>query len=241
MMKTHKNSDYILILHPTSMTGYWFIVILRVLVAFTFDAASTNSGTMSSCMGYRIMRPSALILTTTHLCCQQSTAAAAAAVSTTHTIGRFRRVPVAVQWSRVNDLRNRFYQTTSTSLSSTYNIGDGMMSTNAENMAETDDIKHYIFGYGSLMCPLSRQVTNANLMNKFTIPILIQELERAWCARTTTGYTAMGVQFVPNNNNNNNNTAATKRFCTGILIGTIDSVELEDLDRREASYDRLPV
>ena len=94
---------------------------------------------------------------------------------------------------------------------------------------ETESAQHYVFGYGSLMCPLSRQITNENLMNKFTIPILIHDLERRWCARTTTGYTAMGVQFT------------TKRFCTGILIGTINSVELEDLDRREASYHRLPV
>jgi hypothetical protein len=94
---------------------------------------------------------------------------------------------------------------------------------------ETESTQHYVFGYGSLMCPLSRQITNENLMSKFTIPILIHDLERRWCARTTTGYTAMGVQFT------------TKRFCTGILIGTINSVELEDLDRREASYHRLPV
>jgi hypothetical protein len=107
-----------------------------------------------------------------------------------------------------------------------------------------NETKHYIFGYGSLMCPLSRQITNENLMSKFTIPIAIRNLERNWCARTTTGYTAMGVQFVHNNSSNSNScnsNSDTKRFCTGILIGTINAVELEDLDRREASYHRLPV
>jgi hypothetical protein len=87
--------------------------------------------------------------------------------------------------------------------------------------------KNYIFGYGSLMCPESRQITNANLMNKYTVPVLIRDLQRQWCARTTTGYTAMGVQFTPG------------RCCTGILIGAVDADELADLDQREASYNRF--
>jgi hypothetical protein len=111
---------------------------------------------------------------------------------------------------------------------------DHHSSTAAVTTSPTIGSKNYIFGYGSLMCPLSRQITNANLMNKFTIPITIHNLERIWCARTTTGYTAMGVQFTTG-------TCSTERFCTGILIGTIDADELHDLDQREASYNRLPV
>ena len=148
------------------------------------------------------------------------------------------------RWNGENDRQNRCsiklilnsvrsYHTTSSSLRSSTFLSEGNDDVDRTSTS-SNNTKHYVFGYGSLMCPLSRQVTNANLMNKFTIPIVIHQLERAWCARTTTGYTAMGVQFVPPNHN-------STRFCTGILIGTINSMELEDLDRREASYNRLSV
>jgi hypothetical protein len=93
----------------------------------------------------------------------------------------------------------------------------------------SSNCKHYVFGYGSLMCPESRKITNPNLADKATLPVLIQDMERVWAARTSTGYTAMGVQFRPGS------------FCTGILIGTIDADEVADLDQREASYNRLPL
>jgi cation transport regulator ChaC len=106
-----------------------------------------------------------------------------------------------------------------------YNGSKHTISSNKDD--DSDTTKNYIFGYGSLMCPESRQITNANLMNKYTVPVLIRDLQRQWCARTTTGYTAMGVQFTPG------------RCCTGILIGAVDADELADLDQREASYNRF--
>ena len=157
---------------------------------------------------------------------------------------RYPYLPVTERWKGANDLRYQLYPTTSTSLLSSAARDAATSTSSNTNTTATNDTdtsgQHYIFGYGSLMCPLSRQITNANLMNKYTIPVVIQQLERTWCARTTTGYTALGVQFVtPHKNDRHHN--HTKRFCTGVLIGTINAVELKDLDRREASYNRFPV
>ena len=100
--------------------------------------------------------------------------------------------------------------------------------TKKEQQEEEAENRNYIFGYGSLMCPESRRVTNANLVQtSIATSVLIQDWERNWCARTTTGYTAVGV--VP---------SAVKRSCMGMLLGAIQAKELVDVDRREASYDR---
>ena len=87
---------------------------------------------------------------------------------------------------------------------------------------------HYVFGYGSLICPESRSVTNPALAQKEPLPVVIQDVERVWSARTTGGYTAMGVRHKEG------------AECTGVLI-EVEQAELEDLDQREASYDRLPI
>ena len=87
---------------------------------------------------------------------------------------------------------------------------------------------HYVFGYGSLICPESRSITNPNLMNKDPLPVVIQDVERVWSARTTSGYTAMGVRF------------RHGAECTGVLL-EVSSEELADLDKREANYNRLPI
>lgn len=87
---------------------------------------------------------------------------------------------------------------------------------------------HYVFGYGSLICPESRSITNPALAGKESLPVLIQDVERVWSARTSSGYTAMGVRFQKGSE------------CTGILI-EVDPDELADLDRREGAYNRLPM
>lgn len=87
---------------------------------------------------------------------------------------------------------------------------------------------HYVFGYGSLICPESRSVTNPNLIKREALPVVIQDVERVWSARTSSGYTAMGVRF------------REGAECTGVLI-EVKKDELADLDQREAAYNRLPI
>jgi hypothetical protein len=87
---------------------------------------------------------------------------------------------------------------------------------------------HFVFGYGSLICEKSRSVTNPTLADKEALPVVIQDVERVWSARTKTGYTAMGVRF------------SKDTECTGVLIEVTEE-ELADLDKREANYDRRPI
>jgi hypothetical protein len=87
---------------------------------------------------------------------------------------------------------------------------------------------HFVFGYGSLICEKSRSITNPTLADKEALPVVIQDVERVWSARTKTGYTAMGVRFSKNTE------------CTGVLIEVTEE-ELADLDKREANYDRRPI
>jgi cation transport regulator ChaC len=88
--------------------------------------------------------------------------------------------------------------------------------------------RNFVFGYGSLICPESRKLTNPSLGEKDGLPVIVQDVERVWSARTKNGYTAMGVRF-------NQGTD-----CTGVLI-EVTPAELEDLDRREANYDRKSI
>ena len=91
-------------------------------------------------------------------------------------------------------------------------------------------VKHnFVFGYGLLICEKSRSITNPGLAEKEALPVIIQDVERVWSARTKTGYTAMGVQFNKGSE------------CTGVLIEIDTEEELADLDRREANYDRRPI
>ena len=94
--------------------------------------------------------------------------------------------------------------------------------------SKSSSTTNYVFGYGSLICPESRSITNPALAGKESLPVLIQDVERVWSARTKSGYTAMGVRFLKG------------AECTGILIG-VDADELADLDRREGAYNRLPM
>jgi cation transport regulator ChaC len=89
-------------------------------------------------------------------------------------------------------------------------------------------VHHFVFGYGSLICPDSRRITNPSLASKPPLPVVVHDVERVWSARTESGYTAMGVQF------------QLGAECTGILLEVNES-QLRDLDQREANYKRLPI
>jgi len=89
-------------------------------------------------------------------------------------------------------------------------------------------VHNFIFGYGSLICPESRSISNPGLANQEGLPVVIQDVERVWSARTSSGYTAMGVHF------------KAGAECTGVLI-EVDAEQLKDLDKREANYQRFPI
>jgi Gamma-glutamyl cyclotransferase, AIG2-like len=93
---------------------------------------------------------------------------------------------------------------------------------------KTTNACHFIFGYGSLICPLSREITSPSLGEQEAIPVTVNNVERTWSARTKSGYTAMGVRF------------RKRAKCTGVLL-EVNSRELSQMDIREKVYDRRPV
>ncbi len=110
----------------------------------------------------------------------------------------------------------------------------------------TKNQRHFIFGYGSLICHRSRAITAPSLASKPAIPVVVEHLSRTWSARvprqynmidpgmTTTneleihGQTAMGIVRAKN----------TK--CSGVLI-EVDNIELQHFDIREGGYDRVEI
>lgn len=103
-----------------------------------------------------------------------------------------------------------------------------LSTTTAATKTRKAKVHNYVFGYGSLICPDSRSRTNPALAKKEPLPVVIQDVERVWSARTTTGFTATGVRF------------RKGAECTGVLL-EVSPQELLDLDKREASYNRLPI
>mmetsp|Transcript_8236 Transcript_8236/g.17817 ORF Transcript_8236/g.17817 Transcript_8236/m.17817 type:complete len:341 (+) Transcript_8236:193-1215(+) len=92
-------------------------------------------------------------------------------------------------------------------------------------------VRHFIFGYGSLICPLSRSITAPTLAGVPATPALIYHMERTWSARIDgpkhhlEGFTAMGVRL------------RRGKKCSGVLI-EVDEEELHQFDVRETGYDR---
>jgi len=92
-------------------------------------------------------------------------------------------------------------------------------------------IRHFIFGYGSLICPKSRTITAPSLAGIPATPAIVYSLQRTWSARIDgpkhhlEGFTAMGVRF------------RRGYKCSGVLI-EVDEEELAQFDVREAGYDR---
>jgi hypothetical protein len=102
-------------------------------------------------------------------------------------------------------------------------------------------MKHFIFGYGSLICPQSRAATAPSLKNAVAEPAVISHIERTWSARVAKcqhndddgpdhrviirGWTPMGVRF------------RRGAECNGVLI-RVDEMELMRFDVREVGYVR---
>ena len=121
-------------------------------------------------------------------------------------------------------------------------------------------MKHFVFGYGSLICPQSRAITAPTLEDAIAEPVVINGIERIWSARVTKrqshsstgkddnsgavsssssasngrdhirGWTPMGVQF----------RQGQGAKCNGVLIA-VDKEELMRFDIREAGYDRRKI
>lgn len=123
--------------------------------------------------------------------------------------------------------------------------------------------RHFIFGYGSLICHRSRAITAPSLMKKPAIPVVVEHLTRTWSARishtrskkletnnratTNSTYSAMIMQGRKDDQGHNilGQTAmgiehAKNETCSGVLI-EVDEDELEFFDRREGGYDRVEI
>lgn len=115
--------------------------------------------------------------------------------------------------------------------------------------------QHYVFGYGSLICPASRSITNPTLSTAAALPVAIRGLQRAWSARTPSGYTAVGVvpttgstlhhqqptEAADDDKSKVNGDYSDSGYCTGVLLRVPTAQALDDLDRREAAYHRRPM
>ena len=88
-------------------------------------------------------------------------------------------------------------------------------------------VQEFVFGYGSLICPVSRALTAPALAEKTVTPVLVKHVERTWAKRCW-GMTAMGVRFKDD------------ARCVGVLL-PVNNHELKQFDRREYGYDRVPL
>mmetsp|Transcript_31262 Transcript_31262/g.74552 ORF Transcript_31262/g.74552 Transcript_31262/m.74552 type:complete len:318 (+) Transcript_31262:98-1051(+) len=98
--------------------------------------------------------------------------------------------------------------------------------------------QNFIFGYGSLICPLSRAVTAPSLANCLAEPCEVEGIERTWSARVhrakrdkdshIRGWTPMGVR------------GRKGAFSNGVLI-CVDEEELKRFDVREGGYRRSKI
>jgi hypothetical protein len=66
---------------------------------------------------------------------------------------------------------------------------------------------HYIFGYGSLLCPISRAITIPTLKHRVATPVKVKHLQRMWSFPVVEcGMTFMGIKHLPN------------AECVGVLV-----------------------
>ena len=115
-----------------------------------------------------------------------------------------------------------------------------LQSDNMSASVNPPKIRHFIFGYGSLVCSKSRKIT-APTLTKPAHPVVINHLRRTWTARVPhrgdkiredldqlKGQTAMGIEIAQNHN------------CTGVLI-EVDDDQLAQFDEREKGYNRVEI
>jgi hypothetical protein len=104
---------------------------------------------------------------------------------------------------------------------------------NSESNIGNDGItyySHYIFGYGSLLCPISRAVTVPAMKHRVATPVKVQHLQRMWSFPVVEcGMTFMGVKHFEN------------AECFGVLVPIVNNDELSLLDAREWGYERVRV
>ncbi len=99
-------------------------------------------------------------------------------------------------------------------------------------------MRHFIFGYGSLICQQSRSITAPTLQEAIAEPVIISHIERIWAARVQKrsseagksrdhirGWTPMGIR------------RRHGASCNGVLIH-VDDEELARFDVREEGYKR---
>ena len=92
----------------------------------------------------------------------------------------------------------------------------------------SSSFRHYIFGYGSLLCPQSRAVTAPALADRSATPAIIHHWERTWsCPFPPCGMTFLGIRHSLN-----------CPPCVGVLVPVTDD-ELAVFDVRETGYNRV--
>ena len=89
-------------------------------------------------------------------------------------------------------------------------------------------VQEFVFGYGSLICPVSRAITAPSLAQKTVTPVVVNNVERTWAKRIPGLMTAMGVRFKDD------------AQCVGVLL-PVNKQELKQFDLREYGYDRVPL
>ena len=83
---------------------------------------------------------------------------------------------------------------------------------------------HWIFGYGSLICPKSRAVTAPSLQGRRATPVVVHHLERIWSLPVPqVGQTFMGIRRQPH------------AQAVGVLVPVSDE-ELDQFDIREQQF-----
>lgn len=86
---------------------------------------------------------------------------------------------------------------------------------------------HFVFGYGSLICPASRAITAPTVANRASLAATVLNVERTWAKQSKRlSATSMGVRF------------REGADCVGVLV-PVNDAELEQFDEREIGYDRF--
>lgn len=102
-------------------------------------------------------------------------------------------------------------------------------------------MKHFIFGYGSLICPQSRSVTAPTLQKAIAEPVIISHIERTtWSARVLRGNSSGLVDSNRDHIRGWTPMGIRRRLgasCNGVLIH-VDDEELARFDIREEGYKR---